>query len=191
MPRETLFQLLSRSPWWVSVLIAGALFALVRLFLPDIVAFTTGLPFLGIAVYVAWRQLRAPGASNVAATLDKVRAMSWENFSAVIHEAFRRDGYEVTEIAGSVTDFELRKGSKLALAYCKRWKVGQTGVGPLRELHEAVLAREAQEGIYVTAGDFTPTARDYATGKPLRLLNDKALGEIVARVERSRRKWLW
>jgi restriction system protein len=188
MPRETLFQLLSRSPWWVSVLIAAALVALVRLFLPDIVAIATGVPFLGIAAYAAWRQLRAPRAANVTAALDKIRAMSWENFSAVIHEAFRRDGYEVTELRGSPADFELRKSGKVAIACCKRWKVAQTGVGPLRELHEAMRASDAQEAIYVSAGDFTPTAREFATGKPLRLLNDRALGNLVARVER-RKRW--
>ena len=189
MPRETLFQLLSRSPWWVSVLIAGALFALVRLFLPDIVAFATGVPFVGIGVYAAWRQLRAPSAGNVTAALEKIRSMSWENFSAVIQEAFRRDGYEVFELGRGAADFELRKGGKVAIASCKRWKVSQTGVGPLRELYEEMRSRDAQEAIYVSAGDFTPTARDFAAGKPLRLLNDRALGELVARVQR--RGWRW
>lgn len=189
MSKETLFSLLSRSPWWVSVLIAAALFALVQLFLPVIAGFAAALPFLVIAAYCGWRQLRTPGATDTATTLGKLRAMSWENFSAVIAEAFRRDGYQVTEVEGGAADLELRKDGKLSLAYCKRWKVAQTGVGPLRELHEAVQAQEAQEGIYVSAGDFTSTAREFAAGKALRLLNDAALGKLVARVERGRRRW--
>jgi restriction system protein len=188
MPRETLFQLLSRSPWWVSELVACALFALVQLFLPAIVAFATALPFVGIGVYAAWRQLRAPSGANVAAALEKIRSMSWESFSAVIQEAFRRDGYEVFELGRGAADFELRKGGKVAIASCKRWKVVQTGVGPLRELYEEMRSRDAQEGIYVSAGDFTPTAREFAAGKPLRLLNDRPLGALVARVEG--RRWL-
>ena len=33
MPKESLFSILSRSPWWLSVLIAAVMFAGVRLFL--------------------------------------------------------------------------------------------------------------------------------------------------------------
>ena len=189
MAKETLFSILSRSPWWISILIAAALAALVQLFLPLMAGFAAAAPFLAIAAYAGWRQLRAPGTTDVAATLGKLRAMSWENFSLVIGETFRRDGYEVTAIEGAVADLELRKNGKLSLAYCKRWKVTQTGVGPLRDLQEAVQAQDAHEGIYVTAGDFTSTARDFAAGKAIRLLNGAALAQLVARVERARRRW--
>lgn len=189
MAKESLFSILSRSPWWVSVLIAAALFALVQLFLPVIAGLAAALPFLAIAAYCGWRELRAPGVADTATMLGKLRAMSWENFSAVIAEAFRRDGYQVTEIEGGGADLELRKDGKLSLASCKRWKVAHTGVGPLRELHEAVQATDAHEGIYVTAGDFTATARGFAAGKALQLLNDAALGKLVARVDRGPRRW--
>jgi restriction system protein len=189
MAKQTLFSILSRSPWWVSVLIAGALFAGVRMFLPDFAAFCAALPFLGIAGYAGWRQLRTPGTTNVADMLARLRAMSWQDFSAVMAEAFRRDGYGVTELAAGAADLELRKNRRVAVVSCKRWKVAQTGVGPLRELFDVMRAREAEDCIYVTAGDFTAQAREFAIEKSIRLLNDVALARLVGRVERGRRRW--
>ncbi len=191
MAKESLFSILSRSPWWLSVMIAAVMFALVRLFLPDIAAFFAALPFLAIAGYAGWRQLRAPSVTNVAEMLGRLRAMAWEDFSGVIGEAFRRDGYAVTEIQGSAADLELRKNGRVAIVCCKRWKVAQTGAGPLRELYAAKQACEAQECIYVAAGDFTANARAYATEKSIRLLHDAPLATLVARVARGRRRWFF
>jgi len=191
MPKESLFSILSRSPWWLSVMIAAAIFALVRMFLPDFAASFAALPFLVIAGYALWRQMRVPSVTNVAEMLGKLRAMSWEDFSAVIGEAFRRDGYTVTEIPGSAADFELRKNGRVSIVCCKRWKVAQTGAGPLRELYAAKQTQDAQECIYVAAGDFTANARAYATEKGVRLLQDAALATLVARVERGKKRWIF
>jgi restriction system protein len=189
MSKDSLFSILTRAPWWMSVAIAAASYAAVQLFLPEIAAFFAALPFLVIAGYTGWRQFRAPSATSVDDILDKLRAMSWENFSAVINEAFRRDGYGVSEITDSTADLELRKSGRIVVVSCKRWKVAHTGIGPLRELYAAKRAHDAHECIYVAAGDFTANARAYATEKAIRLLNDTALGELVARVERRKRRW--
>ncbi len=142
--KDTLFAVLSRLPWWISVAVGAALFAITRLFLPDIIAAATAaLPFLGIACYAGWRQMRAPGATNVTETLGKIRGMPWENFSAVISEAFRRDGYAVTEVFKGAVDLKLDKSGRITVVSCKRWKVAQTGIGPLRELPEAKEAHDA------------------------------------------------
>jgi restriction system protein len=189
MSKDSLFSMLARAPWWMSVVIAAALFAAVRLFLPDIAAFFAAIPFLAIAGYAGWRQFRAPSATSIDDVLGKLRAMSWENFSAVINEAFRRDGYAVSEIADGAADLELRKSGRVVVVSCKRWKVAHTGIGPLRELYAAKRAHDANECIYVAVGDFTANARAYATEKAIRLLNDTALGELVAHVERGKRRW--
>ena len=189
MAKKTLFSILAQAPWWISVAAAGALFASVRVFLPDIAAIAAALPFLGIACYAGWRQLRAPGATNVAEMLDRVRGMPWENFSALVAEAFRRDGYAVTEVFKGAVDLKLERNGRVALVSCKRWKVAQTGIGPLRELLEAKKAQDAADCIYVAAGDFTANARGFATEKSIRLLSDAPLAQLIARVERGQRGW--
>jgi len=99
----------------------------------------------------------------------------------------RRDGYTVT--AGGGADFSATKNGRTALVSCKRWKVAQTGIGPLRELHEAGKTADAQDCIYVSAGDFTANARDYAQKHSVQLLNDAELARVVGRVQRSTRRW--
>jgi len=59
----------------------------------------------------------------------------------------------------------------------------------LRELHEAKKARDAQDCIYVSAGDFTANARDYATKNSVRLLSGNELAQMIARVQRASHRW--
>ena len=173
MAKQTLFAVLSRAPWWVSVIAAGALFASVRLIAPDMVAAAAALPFLAIAGYAGWLQLRAPSVGNIDEILARVRGMPWENFSAIAAEAFRRDGYAVTEVFTGAVDLKLEKSGRVTLVNCKRWKVAQTGIGPLRELHEAKKAIDASYCMYVTAGDFT--ANEAPAEAKKRLSKDEAV----------------
>lgn len=185
--KNSLFAILSRSPWWVSFLIAAGLFMAVRQFLPDYAAAGafSALPFLVIAGYVGWRQLRAPSAERVAATLESLRAMSWQTFSALIETAFRADGYSVAAIAGDAADYELRKDGRVALVACKRWKVAQTGIAPLRELIEAKESVGAHDCIYVTAGEFSPNAREFAAQAKMRMLAGMDLAQLIARAGKT------
>lgn len=181
MHPNSLFAVLLRSPWWISIVIAVALAALARLWLPDLYAIAAGLPFLVIGVVAGWRQLRAPSARRIAGTLEAVRAMSWPDFAAAIEEAFRRDGYSVKRLNGAAADFELKKGARVSLVSAKRWKAARTGVEPLRELDAARRAAEAQESIYVAAGEISEQARVFAAQKNIRL----ALGPELARLLRQ------
>ena len=188
MAKRSLFNILSRSPWWLSVLIAAALFMAVRQFMPDYAAAAATLPFLGIAGYAGWRQSRVPSPKRVGETLAALRAMPWQEFAAMMETAFRSEGYAVVALTRGAADFELRKGGRFALAGCKRWKVAQTGIEPLREL---VLAKEsagAQECIYVAAGDLSQNARHFATQKEIRLLCDTELAQFLARTTGGKSK---
>ena len=59
---------------------------------------------------------------------------------------------------------------RLTLVVCRRWKAASTGVEPLRELQAAGRAREAQELVYVAAGDITEQARGFAQANGIRLV---------------------
>ena len=187
--KRSLFGVLARSPWWLSVLIAAAVFMAVRQFMPDYAAVAATLPFLGIAGYAGWRQSRVPNSERVVAVLAELRAMSWQEFAAMMEAGFRSEGYAVVALTRGAADFELRKDGRFALACCKRWKVAQTGIEPLREL---VLAKEsagAQECIYVAAGDVSQNARQFAAEKQIRLLCDTELAQFLARAKGGRSKW--
>ena len=179
MHENSLFALLLRSGWWWSALLAAGVIAAVRMFVPTVYAVFAALPFLVIAAYVGWKQLREPSAKTVEATLTRLRSLSWEQFAAEIEAAFRREGYGITRIAHPHADYELEhQGRKLLLA-CKRWKATRTGVEPLRELEAACRSREAQEGIYVCAGEMTEQAGAFVAQNRIRLLHGAELAKLL------------
>ena len=75
---------------------------------------------------------------DVDETLKQAREMSWDEFSGVVTEAYRRDGYHVAPASGNGYDFALTKESRTTLLQCRRWKAGQVGVGPLKDLAAAI-----------------------------------------------------
>jgi restriction system protein len=179
MSENSIFAILLRSPWWISVAVCAALFAALRLAMPELYAFFVALPFGVIGVYAGWAQLRAPSPQRIAAELEAHRAASWDAFAASVAEAFRRDGYEVQRFPGGAADFELVKGGRLSLVACKRWKAARTGVEPLRELHAAATTREAQERIYVVAGEVTANAAAFAGANGIRLIREAELAKLL------------
>ncbi len=177
--KNSLFAILLRSPWWISIAAAGGVFALARLLLPDLYAAFVALPFLVIGAYAGWQQARAPSKSRIASVLEALRSLSWEEFAGAIEAAYRREGYEVNRIGGAQADFELVKGGRVALVACKRWKAARSGIEPLRELQAAARAREAYESIYVTAGELTENARGFAEQNNIRLLQGVELATLL------------
>jgi restriction system protein len=176
---KSLFAVLLRSQWWISIAIAVALTLAARMFLPDLYAIATGLPFLVIGAIAGWRQLRAPSAKRIAGTVEAVRAMSWSEFARTLEGAFERDGYKVARLDGAAADFELTKGWRVSLVSAKRWKAARTGVEPLEELEATRRKREAHECIYVLAGEITDNARAFATQKNIRLAQGAELVRLV------------
>ncbi len=184
MNKNSLFAVLLRSPWWISLAVAAAVFAVARMFLPAAYApyaIFTSLPFLVIGAVAFWQQMRAPSTARIAATLESLRALSWEEFCSSIEAGFRREGYGVSRLTGAGADLELTRAGRVSLVGCKRWKVARTGIEPLRELEAARLARDAHECIYVAAGDITETARAFAAEKRIRLLHDAELVKLLPR----------
>lgn len=178
MAENSLFAILLRAPWYVSVLVSVGVFGLVRLFLPWSYALFGTLPFIVIALIAVWRQLRAPSGKRIAAGLEALRALSWDDFARVLEEGFRREGYAVKRVAGAA-DFELEKAGRLSLVCARRWKAATTGVEPLKELVAAGEKREAGECLYVVAGEVTANARAYAAEKALRLVEGAALTALA------------
>ena len=187
MHSNSLFAVLLRSPWWVAGLVVAGTFGATRLFLPtEFAAFAT-LPFAAIMAYVAWKQLRAPSGRRIARTLERLRAMSWDEFSVALAAGYRREGYEVKRLpAGrhAGADFELVQGSRSTLLACKRWKATRTGVEPLRELEEARRALidkgTLADCIYVATGEITAQARAFAAERGIRVLEGAELARSVA-----------
>jgi restriction system protein len=180
MAKQTLFEILSRQPWWITLLVAVAIFWISYAIFPPIAPFMA-LPFVLLAGYVAFKQLRSGSPTGAYERLQELREMSWESFSAAINEAYRRRGYAVTPAKASGYDFRLVKDGQTTLLQCRRWKVNQVGEAPVRELARAVEKSDASRGICLTGGDFSAPARKLAQSEPVTLLSGGELVELVGR----------
>lgn len=133
----------------------------------------------------AWRKSRAStlferGRAGGGAA---VAAMSWNEFERLVAEAFRRQGYSVSEnIVGGTdggVDLVLDKDARRYLVQCKHWRAQSVGVSVVRELKGVVAVRGAVGGFVVTSGTFTPEAVAFGAHASIDLLDGRRLRMMI------------
>jgi hypothetical protein len=124
-------------------------------------------------------------------TLDLLRRLEWKRFEQLVVLYYRETGVRAacTRIGadGGVDVYLYRGGEGRPYGYvqCKAWNVYRVGVKPVRELFGAISAEGVQEGVFVTSGDYTAEAREFAAGqfpggRKLTLLTGN---ELLARIQ--------
>jgi len=87
----------------------------------------------------------------------------------LIGEAFRPQGFTVTETGGGDADggvdLVLAKNGEKFLVQCKQWKAFKVGVSVVRELYDVMAAKGVAGGDVVTSGQFTAEAKEFAAGR--------------------------
>ncbi|APW40649.1 hypothetical protein RD110_12295 [Rhodoferax koreense] len=182
MAHGSLFAILLRSPWWISLGIAAAIVAAARTSLPSpyfVFGAMGALPFVVICGIAAWRQLTAPSPTRVAATIEKVAAMSWRDFSSAVESAFAADGYAVTRLAGPAADFAVRKDGRTTLVSCKRWKAASVGTEALRDLSAAQQQEDASAGLVISLGALSEAAQRFAKERGIVVMQGAALAQLL------------
>jgi restriction system protein len=182
MAKNSLFAVLLRSPWWVSLAVVGLfVMASIALLPPKYVALGVmgSFPFLVIAGVAAWRQWHAPNPAKVAQALELAGAMSWKDFSQQVEKGFARQGYAVTRLSGGAADFQLTKAERITLVSCKRWKAANQGVEALRDLAAAKDAQGAQHAMLISLGAITTQASRYAKEQGLFLMTEPELAQLL------------
>jgi restriction system protein len=171
MAENSLFAILLRSPWWASLGIAVALALLMRLLLPAdyaVAGMLGSFPFVVIAAMAGWKQLRAPSATQLAQTLERLQAMNSREFAEAIEAAFRAQGHEVTRLNQPGADLELMLRHRRTVVAFRRWKAASIGVEPLRELQAAKTKLEAEAAMFVATGTLSEKAGDGCGGRAFR-----------------------
>jgi hypothetical protein len=132
LPPNSLFAVMLRSPWWVSLLIAAVLGLVAAALLPDafrVVGALSGFPFIVIAAMAAQRHWRLPSAARVQQTQAAASALGWPAFQALLDAGFRRNGFEVLPApGGEAVDFVLQRQGRRTLVSARRWKSARLGV---------------------------------------------------------------
>ena len=165
MSQNSLFAVLLRSPWWISLLVALVLGAVAAALLPadyKAAGAVSGFPFAVIAAMAAWRQWRLPSSARVLLTTQAVSAMAWPQFAGLLEQSFQRDGYTVQRSKSEAFDFELTRQGRSTLVAARRWKSQRTGLEPLKALQAAREAAGAADALWVSLGELTDTARPFA-----------------------------
>ncbi len=121
---------------------------------------------------------------------DILQQMTWQEFEALVGEAFRRKGYSVKENFkkgpdGGV-DLVLVDGSETYLVQCKQWRVFKVGVKVVRELYGVMASAGAVGGFVVTSGEFSRDAKAFAQGKNIELIDGPELTRLIRDVRSSR-----
>lgn len=182
MSENSLFAILLRSPWWISLLVVAGFTLLSFALLPKPyvgLGVMGGLPFLVIGILAARKQWRAPSQVRVTETLTRAGAMSWRDFSAWIETTYQQQGHTVTRLNSPAADFKVVKGGRATLVSCKRWKAANQGVEALRDLVAAKEAQEAQQCTYLSLAPVSDTARRFAKAQGVSLLSGEALGRFL------------
>ena len=131
-------------------------------------------------------------AHDVADTLAQgynLATMEWEEFEQLIREVFAKEfsinGGEVKVTQASrdggvdavAFDPDPIRGGKIVIQ-AKRY-THTVGVSAVRDLYGTLMNEGANKGILVTTADYGPDAYQFATGKPLTLLNGANLLHLL------------
>lgn len=140
---------------------------------------------VGAAISFFRRKQRIALVTDVAQarSADALDGMSWREFELLVGEAFRLQGYRVTETGGGGPDggidLALTKGSEKFLVQCKQWKAYKVSVDVVRELYGVMAAKGASGGFVVTSGRFTDEARKFAEGRNVQLVDGPKLFAMI------------
>jgi len=135
--------------------------------------FLVPIPF---ALFNSWRKKKLLESQKNLATL---KSISWKQFEELVGEAYRRQGYQVSENIGEGPDggidLRLRKNGELILVQCKHWKAFKVDVKVVREMYGVMVSKNASKAIVITSGTFTQPAKNFASDKPIELIEGKQL----------------
>ena len=216
-PLEDMLDLVSLMPWWAGVAIAVIGYVVLhRMAAPvQVTAVQPGqvshlvtqtvisglatagqyiVPLVGLvgaAMSFFRRKQRTALLTDVAQakSANALDGMSWREFEMLVGEAFRLQGYRVTENGGGGPDggidLAMTIGNEKFLVQCKQWKAFKVGVDVVRELYGVMAAKGATGGFVVTSGRFTDDAKAFADGRNVQLVDGPKLFAMIKQAKQS------
>lgn len=182
MSERSLFATLLRAPWWVSFVVMAVVALLAGALLPEaykIPGMLGAFPFLVIGLMAAWRQRHALSPQQIDSLTEQARRMSWSDFSRVMTQALRRQGFEVTAVNQGVTDWRIEKHGRGVVVSAKRWKAATVGAEHLRALLDSRERLQATSCSCMTLGDYSPAALALAQEQGIQLLGPSDIAQLM------------
>ena len=182
MAENSLFAILLRSPWWISLLVALAFVAVSFALLPASIRVVGALgsaPFFVISVMALRRQWGLPSPAKADALLKAAGSIGWIELADALTAAWQREGYTVQRLTGQRADFLLQRQGRTVVASARRLKAARVGVEPLRELLQAVDQHEGTSGLYLALGEPSEAAVSFANQNAITLLRGMPLAQLL------------
>lgn len=117
------------------------------------------------------------------AGIQALSELKWRDFSHLVLEALRRDGWVEDDIdrqpGDSGFDFVLSRNGERALLSCKHGRTFRLGEGMVRDLATAVRMHGASGGIIATLGSIEGFAREVAEANQIEVMDGDQLWQRV------------
>lgn len=145
-------------------------------------AFTLAFLWAGLG-WRYWRHFPEEDSPTFAAvTLDELQSLSPRAFERYVADLFRKKGYRVIVRGGSGdlgVDLELTgvRGRR-AIVQCKRYQ-NTIGAEIVRELYGTLIHEGVHWAFLVTTAEISDAARDWASGKPITLIDGEMLVDVA------------
>ncbi|MDX1455353.1 MAG: restriction endonuclease [Gammaproteobacteria bacterium] len=131
---------------------------------------------------IAWRR-REQVRAELLGSDREIGTLSWDDYSVLIREHFIAKGYVVREHPFGGADFELEKRGQLLLVQCGHWRSRKVGEEQVRDFFQVIAARNAAGGYLITSGRFTPSARDAAKSRRIKLMDGARVRQILVNMQ--------
>ena len=185
MAEKSLFAILLRSHWGISLLVAIGFVAVSRALLPEqywLLGAMGGGPFWVIAAMAAWRQRNRLPAQRVEQVLSAVAALSWKDLAQAVDAGFTRDGWSVQRVPNARegdADFIIRRGTITAVVAARRWKAARVGEEQLRQLIASRDAQGASQCVLLTLGQVPENTLALARAQRVQLMQGEPLAQLL------------
>ncbi|MBN1254661.1 MAG: restriction endonuclease [Deltaproteobacteria bacterium] len=200
---ETILNLLAQAPWWVSVSLSLTVYVVLKFIVPAInfknwvfKGFADAAPQLALILAILllipapisfFNSLRKRRLLDKQKDLNTIRSLPWKEFEELVVEAYRRKGYSVVENYGTGpdggVDLVLEKDGNLFLVQCKQWRSHKVDVRVVRKMYGVMTAEQANGVVIITSGLFTQEAKNFASDKPIDLVEGNQLADLIRSVQ--------
>jgi len=205
-PIEDVLDLLIMCPWYVSVIVSGAVYALLKYYLPTLEpekmiyrTFSQLLtPFAGVIALIflipapisALRSYRRKTLLKSQKSIDTIRELHWRDFEFLVAQAYRQQGYRVLENEemgpDDGIDLVIEKNSNRYIVQCKQWRTVKVGVKVAREMYGTMHSVNAQGVIIITSGLLTQETKNLAHDRPINLVEGNELAELIKNAQTAK-----
>ena len=146
-----------------------------------------------------FREAELPSLEPLEWNESILHMIEWKRFEVVCKEYYRLIGYDPRETnigADGGVDIRIYKAgpdappTPEAIVQCKAWHSYKVGVKSVRELFGIMAAEQVPTGVFITSGDFTSEAQEFAQGKKLLLVSGNLFIQKIRKLPEENQKKL-